>query len=208
LPTVCCQLFLPGLIFVIAKAETKSLIMKKQIFSLIAVLSLGFTACNSDSNTSTTTDSTTTNVTTTTSNGDYAAMADEFQRNSDAGKYRNIRTGEPIKISVDRNTGKKMNAETNEPVNRYVYVDDNDWWVYDWEGNRLGRAKLDNNKMMFEDSNDKWVDYDVKWKNDDDESKMKSDDIKVKTEKDGDMKIKTKDTVIKKDEDGTKGKDN
>jgi hypothetical protein len=182
--------------------------MKKQIFGLIAVLSLGFAACNNDSNTSTTTDSTTTNVTTTTSNGDYAAMADEFQRNSDAGKYRNIRTGEPIKISVDRNTGKKMNAETNEPVNRYVYVDDNDWWVYDWEGNRLGRAKLDNNKMMFEDSNDKWVDYDVKWKNDDDESKMKSDDIKVKTEKDGDMKIKTKDTVIKKDEDGTKGKDN
>jgi hypothetical protein len=182
--------------------------MKKQIFSLIAVLSLGVVACNSDSNTSTTTDSTTTSATTSTSNGDYAAMADEFQRNSDAGKYRNIKTGEPIKISVDRTTGKKMNVETNEPVTRYVYVDDNDWWVYDWEGNRLGRAKLENNKMMFEDSSDKWVDYDVKWKNDDDESKMKTDDIKIKTEKDGDMKIKTKDTVIKKDEDGTKGKDN
>jgi hypothetical protein len=184
--------------------------MKKQIFSLMAVLSLGFAACNSDSNTSTTTDSTTTSAgtTTTTSSGDYAAMADEFQRNSDAGKYMDVRTGKPIKISVDKSTGKKTNTETNEPVTRYIFADDSDWWVYDWEGNRLGRAKMENDRVLFEDSSNNWVDYDVKWKNDDDETKMKSDDIKVKTEKDGDKKIKTDDKVIKKDEDGTKVKDN
>ena len=188
--------------------------MKKLIFSLITFLSLGFMACNSDSSTSTTTDSTTTttsttDATTTTSSSDYAAMADEFQRNSDAGKYMDVKSGKPIKISVDKTTGKKINVETNEPVTRYIYVDNNDWWVYDWEGSRLGRAKMDNNKVMFEDSvNKNWVDYDVKWKNDSDESKMKTDDIKVKTEKDGDIKIKTGDKVIKKDEDGTKVKDN
>jgi hypothetical protein len=189
--------------------------MKKLIFSLITFLSLGFIACNNDSTTSETTDSTTTTTTTTTdastttSSSDYTAMADEFQRNSDAGKYMDVKTGKPIKISVDKTTGKKINLTTNEPVTRYIYVDNNDWWVYDWEGSRLGRAKMDNNKVMFEDSvNKNWVDYDVKWKNDSDESKMKTDDIKVKTEKDGDIKIKTKDKVIKKDEDGTKVKDN
>lgn len=184
--------------------------MKKQIFSLIAVLSLGFAACNSDSNTSATTDSTGTSAsaTTNTSSGDYAAMADEFDRNSEAGKYRNVRTGEPIRISVDRTTGKKTNAETNENITRYILVDDNDWWVYDWEGNRLGRARMENDKVLFEDSSNNWVDYEVKWKNDDDESKMKTEDMKVKTEKDGDQKIKTDDKKIKKDEDGTKIEDN
>jgi hypothetical protein len=135
-------------------------------------------------------------------------MADEFQRNSDAGKYKDVRTGEPLKISVDRTSGKKLNAETNEPVTRYIYVDNNDWWVYDWEGNRLGRAKLENNKLLFEDSANNWVDYDVKWKDDDDESKMKSEDLKVKEEKDGDLKVKTGDQKVKKDEDGTKKKNN
>lgn len=183
--------------------------MKRQIFSLIAVLTLGFTACNSDSNTSTTADSTdNASATTRTSSGDYAAMADEFQRNSDAGKYRDVRTGEPIRISVDRTTGKKTNAETNENITRYILVDDPDWWVYDWEGTRLGRAKMENDKLLFEDSNNNWVDYEVKWKNDDDESKMKTDGLKVKTEKDGDTKIKTDDKKIKKDEDGTKEEDN
>ncbi|HJW18242.1 MAG TPA: hypothetical protein VJ499_14020, partial [Flavisolibacter sp.] len=65
--------------------------MKKLIFSLITFLSLGFMACNNDSTTSETTDSTTTttsttDATTTTSSSDYSAMADTFQRNSDAGK--------------------------------------------------------------------------------------------------------------------------
>jgi hypothetical protein len=179
--------------------------MKKQLFSLIAFISIGFVACNSDSNTSATTDSTvtTTNATTNTSSGDYAALADEFQRNSDAGKYMDARTGKPIKISVDKTTGKKTNAETNEPVTRYILVDNSDWWVYDWEGTRLGRAKYENDKVLYEGTNNDWVDYDVKWKDDSDESKMKTDDMKVKTDKDGETKIKTDDKKVKVDKDGT-----
>src|SRR5215217_3259149 len=185
--------------------------MKKQIFSFIVVLSLGFTACNNDAKTGDATDSTTTTTTSTTvnTNNDYAAMADEFDKNSTAGKYMDARTGKPIKISVDRTTGKKINAETNEPVTRYILVDDNDWWVYDWEGTRLGRAKLENDKVLYEGDNNEWVEYDVKWKNDGDENKMKSDDIKVKTEKDGDTKVKTDDKKVKGEEDGkVKEKDN
>jgi len=185
--------------------------MKKQLYSLIACTAIGFGACNSDTKTAaeSTDSTTTTNVTTTTSNSDYAAMADEFQRNSDAGKYMDAKTGKPIKISVDRTTGKKINAETNEPVTRYILVDDNDWWVYDWEGTRLGRAKLENDKVLYEGDNNEWVEYDVKWKNDGDENKVKSDDIKVKTEKDGDTKVKTDDKKVKVEEDGkVKEKDN
>lgn len=181
--------------------------MKKQIFSLITLFSLGFAACNNDTKTAgEATDSTTTSTETTntsTSRSDYAAMADEFQRNSDAGKYKDVRTGKPIKISVDKTTGKKINVETSEPVTRYILVDDSDWWVYDDEGTRLGHAKLENDKVLYEGDNNDWVEYDVKWKNDSDESKTKSDGIKVKTEKDGDMKIKTDDKTIKTDKDGT-----
>ena len=181
----------------------------KQFFSRILATSLGFAACKSDGNdTNETTDSTTNVTTTTTSSSDYAAMADEFDRNSEAGKYMDVRTGKPIKISVDRTTGKKINTETNEPVTRYILVDNTDWWVYDWEGTRLGRAKMEGDKVLYEDENNEWVDYEVKWKNDDDESKMKTDDMKVKTEKDGDMKIKTDDKKIKVEDGKVKEKDN
>lgn len=185
--------------------------MKKKLFGFIAVACLGLTACNNDDNTTSTTgDSTTTTTTTTdagsmTSTTDYAAIADSFARNSEANRYMDARTGKPIKINVDRSTGAKVNASTNEPVTRYIYVDNNDWWAYDAEGTRLGRARYENNKVMYEGDNGQWIDYDVKWKDD----KMKTDGMKVKTDEDGDMKIKTDDQKIKIDKDGkTKVKDN
>ena len=109
--------------------------MKRKILGFFAlVLALSFTACNNDADTTTAEDTTST---TTTSSGDYAAMADEFQRNSEAGVYRDVRTGEPIKISVNKTTGAKLNAETNEPIVRYIWVDNNDWWVYDDQGTKV-----------------------------------------------------------------------
>jgi hypothetical protein len=189
--------------------------MKKQMFSLIAVLSLGFVACGDNKNATadgtdaaTSTTATTTETTTTTSTGDYAARADEYERNSEAGKYYDARTGKPIRISLDRSSGALTNRETSEALARYIYVDGNDWWAYDDDGTRLGRAKMENEKVLYEGDNNTWVEYDVKWKTDGDESKMKTDGIKVKTEKDGDVKIKTEDgKKIKIDEDGKKVKD-
>jgi hypothetical protein len=193
--------------------------MKKQLFSLLAVAMIGFTACNSGNNDTTGTNTDTSSATgsaatgtetsTVSSSGDYAAMADEFERNSQAGKYRDARTGQPLRISVDRSTGAKMNAETNEPITRYIMVDNTDWWAYDNNGSRLGRARYENNKVMYEGDNNNWVDYDVKWKTDGDgESKMKTDGLKIKTEKDGDMKIKTDDKKIKIEDGKVKEKDN
>jgi len=162
------------------------------------------TAGNDSSNAGTTPENT---ATTNTSTGAYSAMADSFRLNSDAGKYRDARTGSPIKINVDQTTGAKMNAETNQPIDRYIYVvDDSDWWVYDNAGTQLGRAKMDNDKLLFEDDS-KWVEYDMKWKADDGGLKGKGDDIKIKTEKDGDTKIKVGDKKIKADEDGVKIKE-
>lgn len=185
--------------------------MKKQMFSFMAVLALGFAACNNETKTSETTDSTAVNTTTAagtdgtsiSNSGDYAALADEYDRNSEAGKYMDARTGKPIRISVDRTTGQRLNAQTNEPIVRYIYVDNNDWWAYDAAGTRLGRAKFENDHVLYEGDNSSWVEYDVKWKDDKDgSSKMKTDDIKVKTDKDGSTKVKTDDKKVKTDKDG------
>jgi hypothetical protein len=183
--------------------------MKTKIFSLVAAtITLGFTACNSDGDNTTSTDSTTsttTDVNTNTSTGNYAAQADSFKINSEAGNYLDAHTGKPIKIDVDVTTGERVNAETNEPV-RY-YVDRRTWWVYgDDSWDTIGSARMEGNELRFRDDNDKWVTYDQKWKTDDDEAKMKSDNSKSKVEKDGDSKIKGDDGKVKNDDDGTKVK--
>jgi len=195
--------------------------MKTKFFSLLAATMLfGLVACENSGNKNDKEDNTAVGNTgsenTETSTGDYAAKAGEFERNSEAGKYMDVRTGKPIRLSVDKSSGRIINSENSQPVTRYIYVDNNDWWVYDWEGNKLGQAKVENDKVLFDD-NGSWVDYDVKWKDDEndtkvkmdeDESKIKTGDTKIKVEKDGDYKIKTGDKKIKKDEDGTKVKDN
>ena len=183
--------------------------MKTKIFSLVAAtITLGFVACNSDGDNTASTDSTTsstTDVNTNTSTGNYAAQADSFKINSEAGNYLDARTGKPIKINVDATTGARVNAETNEPV-RY-YVDRRTWWVYgDDSWDTIGSARMEGNELRFSDDNDKWVTYDQKWKTDDDEAKMKSDNSKSKVEKDGDSKTKADDGKVKSDEDGTKVK--
>jgi hypothetical protein len=194
---------------------------KTKIFGLLVGASLFAVACNNDADTTAKNDSTNatgTEITSNTTTTDYAAKADEFQKNSEAGRYRDARTGKPIKINVDRTTGARINAETNEPVRRYVIADtDTDWWLYDETDSRLGRVRWDSNKMMYED-NGNWIDYETRWKDDevkvkvdegDGDVKAKSDDAKVKIDKDGDTKIKTKDQKIKIDKDGsTKVKDN
>lgn len=183
--------------------------MKTKIFSLVAAtITLGFVACNSDGDTASSTDSTTTTeVTTSTSTGNYAAQADSFKVNSEAGYYLNARTGKPIKINVDATTGARVNAETNEPVD--YYVDKRTWWVYgDDSWDTIGEAQMEGDQLRFRD-NDKWVTFDEKWKIDegDGEAKLKTEDSKTKIEKDGDSKTKTSDGKTKTDEEGTKVKD-
>ena len=185
--------------------------MKTKIFSLVAAtITLGFVACNNESESTASTDSTTNSTTTesTTSTGNYAAQADSFKANSEAGYYLDARTGKPIRIKVDASTGARINEETNEPVD--YYVDKRTWWVYgDDSWDTIGTARMEGSELRYQDDNDKWVTFDQKWKmkQDDDEAKAKSEDTKIKVEKDGDVKAKTDDgTKIKSDEDGTKVK--
>ena len=185
--------------------------MKTRIFSLVAAtISFGFVACNNDGDSTASSDTvttTTTEVNTNTSTGNYAAQADSFKVNSEAGHYLDARTGKPIKINVDASTGARVNAETNEPV-RY-YVDRRTWWVYgDNSWDTIGSAKMEGDQLRFHSDNDKWVTYDERWKIDegDGEAKLKTEDSKTKVEKDGDTKTKTEDGKVKTDEEGIKAK--
>lgn len=158
-------------------------------------------------------------ATTQTSTGSYAAQADSFRINSEAGNYLDARTGKSIRINVDPQTGRRTNAETGDPVWRYV--DRRTWWVYggdetSWD--TVGTARMEKEQLRYRTNNDQWESYDRRWKNEDDkllsdwktkvdkgdgDIKMKHDetDTKIKIDKDGDMKIKTKDGKTKIDAD-------
>ncbi|HUQ96263.1 MAG TPA: hypothetical protein VM010_01265 [Chitinophagaceae bacterium] len=179
---------------------------------LAAALSVGFVACNNDGDTADTTaaDSSATTMTTTTDNtatsmststNNYMALADTFRTNSEAGNYLNPRTGKSMKIRVDTATGMRMDETTNEPVWRYVDKrdykvwssrDDNSMW------DTVGTARMQNNRLEYQGDNNQWIDYDKRWKMDDDKRskdyKTKIGDTKIKVGEDGDIKIKDKAT--------------
>lgn len=176
---------------------------------LAAALSIGFVACNNDGDGTSSADSLDNENTATTSNvstGNYAAQADSFRINSEAGAYIDPQTGRSIKINVDPQTGVRTNAETGEPVWRYI--DTRTWWVYggdDWEPQT--EARKDGDDIKFKAENDSWVTYDTRWP--DDNTKMKDwktkiGDTKIKVDSDGDIKVKDEDGKVKYDADENK----
>lgn len=197
--------------------------MKKTlILPLAAAVALGITACGNDNNSSANYSDTANSAsdmgttTTQTSTGSYAAQADSFRINSEAGNYLDARSGKSMRINVDPQTGQRTNAETGEPVWRYV--DRRTWWVYGGEGwDTVGSARMENNQLRYRSNNDQWEPYDRRWKSEDDrmmsdwkikhksdgDIKMKNDeqDIKIKQDRDGDIKIKTRDGKTKVDAD-------
>ena len=193
--------------------------MKKNLFfTLMIAAAFSFTACNNSGDNGTASGDSVNNATdnsavnTQTSTGDYAAMADEIEKNSAQGHYVNPKTGQPYKkLSVDRTTG-AVTDENNEPVWRYV--DNRDWWVYglddDWTWHKLGEAKQENNELRYKDDSGNWVTYDAYWKERDDKIssdwKTKSGDTKIKFDNDGDIKIKDEEGKTKYDADDNKVK--
>ena len=194
--------------------------MKRRFLSFcaFATVAISVTACNNTGTTSGTTDSSnntsSTNTTSTTNStmtatssvGNYAAMADTVEKNSQQGYYLNPKTGKPYKsLKVDRTTG-RISDETGEPVWRYV--DNRNWWVYGDKGtdttttwSQVGEAKMDKDKLTYHGDGDKWVNYDDRW--------MKDDEMMVKKWKSSDNGMKQKVTTengdkikIKTDEDG------
>jgi hypothetical protein len=209
--------------FCILKLKQIIKTMKQRFVSLCAAaIAISFAACNNDSTESSTSDSTTTTATstptTTTSEGNYAAMADSVERNSQQGYYLNPKTGKAYSnLKVDRTTG-RITDESGEPVWRYV--DRRNWWVYGddnyddsiYNWNQVGEAKMEGEKLTYKSDDDKWVDYDTKWKVSDDGMKQKmttsdGDKIKVKTDEEGNTKIKVNGEKTKVDKDGKVIKD-
>ena len=102
-------------------------------------------------------------------------------------RYVDLRTGEPINIEKDAETGVWVNAETKKPVYLYVDTKKNDT-IYGKSGLVI------NGHIVKSDDNVYWYDVDHK-----EEYKVKSDDYKMKVEKDGDIKIKDGDKKTKID---------
>ncbi len=203
--------------------------MKSRFLTVCAAtIAIGFVACNNDGTSSTTGDSmgkdspSTTGTgmnstpTMSTSEGNYSAMYDTLEMYSSKGRYLNPSTGKPYKsLKVDRSTG-MISDDMNQPV--YRYVDNTNWWVYSDENmedssmtwSHTGEAKMEGEKMTYKGDGDTWVDYNTRYKADDEKMnkkwKSKDGEIKIKTEKDGDMKIKVGDEKIKVDEDGVRKK--
>lgn len=191
---------------------------------LVAGIALSMVACNDSSNTaSENTDSlnaaraadsaNAANAAMTNSNStnDYSAFADSVERNSKAGYYVNAKTGKKQNLKVDRTTGSVTDEQTGEPV--WHYVDNRNWWVYglndsDWNWDKMGEAKLDNNKILYKGDNDTWTNYDAQWKASDEKLekswKTRIGDTKIKMDKDGDIKVKDKTGTVKYDADDNK----
>jgi len=141
---------------------------KTHVFSLFAAtIVMGFAACNNNGNDSASTDTTATTVntatTTQTSSRNYAAMADSFKMNSDAGNYLEPRTGKPVRITVS--SAGTLVDDNGTPIRRYV--DKRTWWVYDANtGDTVGNARMENGTLKYKGDNDQWLNYDEKWHDD------------------------------------------
>ncbi len=182
---------------------------QSKIFTLLLTMGVtAFISCNNSADTTATSEDSANNTTgTSTTTGDYAAKADEIEKNSSQGYYVNPRSGKAYgKLSVNRSTG-EITDENNEPVWRYV--DTRNWWVYgvddDWNWTRIGEAKMDNGQLMYKDDSGNWVGYEKRWKVKDDSInegwKAKSGDTKIKFDDDGDIKIKDDSSKVKYDAD-------
>lgn len=214
--------------------ETKPNNMKHRFLSFCAAaVAVSFAACSNNGTSSTTGDSSTTTTTNTTvsasptattSTNSYAAMADTFRSNAGRGYYLNPKTGKAYNsLTLDTATG-ALTDDAGQPVQRYV--DNRDWEVYgdsnmddsDYTWGQVGKAKMDNDKLTYQGEGDKWVDYDTRWKTDDDawlkkhkvsdngmKEKMVTQDgdkIKMKTDADGNTKMKVNGEKVKVDKDG------
>ena len=189
--------------------------MKRKILGLVAVASFSVwvTACTNstdDKAANDTTSKSTATTETTTSTGNYAAKSATIEKESKEGYYLNPKTGKPYtSLRMDTMTG-RVTTEGGEPVWRYV--DKRTWWVYggnNWD--TIGHAKMEKDKLMYENETGKWVPYEERWKAEDesmmnmnnatttDTSNMTNDQnmnqkqkTKIKTNEKGETKVKTK----------------
>ncbi|HRO43759.1 MAG TPA: hypothetical protein PL009_13055 [Flavipsychrobacter sp.] len=112
-----------------------------------------------------------------------------------SGKIVNEKTGEPVKLFVNRKTNDTVYGVTGEVVNGKLSMSDEGKYVY------YGKVKGDGYKMEVERDGDYTIkrgdDYKEKYENG--EYKVKHGDYKKEVERDGDVTIKKGDKKIKID---------
>lgn|SRR5690606_14809031 len=103
-------------------------------------------------------------------------------------RYVDLNTGEAVELEKDENSGLMVNAETREPVSLYVDTKTND--TINGRSGEVVNGQITKNGSS----------WDIKVKTDEDgDWKLKDGDYKKKVEADGDVKIKDGDTKIKVD---------
>jgi hypothetical protein len=105
--------------------------------------------------------------------------------------YYDLNKGEDISLVKDDKTGLMVNAETKKPVYIYVNEETNDT-IYGPTG------KVINGEVVFEDGKYKYEDLKVK-ADEDGDLKIKDGDYKRKEDADGDSKVKEGDKTRKED---------
>ncbi len=178
--------------------------MKNTLLSVsLSLVMLVFVSCDSGTSTETTTDSTANSAGTTSTEGTAASSVDMNA------SYMDLSSGKTFSIDMDTATNYYVNRETREPVLYYVNVATND--TFDRGGRWINDAliKTDDGSYSVDESRLKVKtdeDGDVKMK-DGDDTKIKMDgneaEAKIKT---GDSKEKMKGDKYKKKTDTSKVK--
>ena len=181
--------------------------MKKLFFLATFCVLTAAVACNNE-NQGTTADS---------DNSTAASVAGSQSTGVVPGEYVNLETGNEVYVIPDEETGKAIDRETKDPIRFYVNTKTGDTLfrtgvvVNHQLINQDGKWEFDEAKVEVDGDEIKIKDNYSKLKVDDGDMKYKEgDDKKIKTEKDGDAKIKTATSKTKIEEDGevkTKNKD-
>lgn len=173
----------------------------KKLFFLAAIAGVTtIVACNSAENQGNTADS---------PGASSASVAGSQSAGVVPGEYVDLETGEEVYVIPDKETGKAINRDTQEPVRFYVNTESGDTLfttgvvVNRQLIQRNGKWDFDETKVELEGDEIKMKDNYSKLKVEDGDLKYKEgDDLKIKTEKDGDAKIKTGTSKTKIEEDG------
>lgn len=126
---------------------------------------------------------------------DYATTITTSQATSSTDRampvYYDLQTRQPIEVAQDENSRQYADVSTHKPL--VFYYDPISLDTFD------SRGRLVNNALIL--TNGDYSLDEAKIKSNDDAFKIKTDEMKMKIEKDGDMKIKTDGMKIK-DKDG------
>lgn len=166
----------------------------KTIFKISGAVAIAaLAACSSNSNKNAGTDTVTTTETTTARSTAVVP-----------GRYVDLSSGQEVQVIADPETGYAVNSETGVPVELYVNTS---------TGDTLYRTGIIVNNAVIQDGttwrlNDEMIERDgdnIKVKTDPDgdmKVKNEAEDTKVKVEADGEVKVKTPDSKTKVEEDG------